>query len=389
MLPGLLLYPCALLSASIVLIHLLLAAGVLANRLRDRFRRQSPGEQPRLQVSLLVTAKDEERFLPELLDSILAQTLRGFEIVLVDDRSADATGQIMERFGRKLGGRVKVLHNTREPDTRNPKQFALDLAAREASGDILVFTDADCVVPPLWAEGLLAYFSDPRVGLVFGQLALSGSAGFLERFQAYDQPLIHQWNSATAGLGMPGSAFGNNLACRRVVLEEAGGFLGLGDTLTEDAALVSAAAKRGWRVRVATDPSTMITTRPQSSWREFLFQHLRWNTGAFFHRDPGTRWPYRFIVLFLTASVLVIPLCPWFPLLAMLPAASFIAVGLMGFLAGALYRDELWSYLLWLLPNTLYFMGFYALVTILSMLQVVPEWKGRRLAGKGKDAYTI
>jgi cellulose synthase/poly-beta-1,6-N-acetylglucosamine synthase-like glycosyltransferase len=381
MLPGLLLYPAVLLSAAVVLIHLLLAAGVLANRLRDRRHLRSSGEQPRFKVSLLITAKDEERFLPELLDSLLAQTLQAFEVVLVDDRSADATGQIMERFGRKLGSRVKVLHNTREPDTRNPKQFALDLAARAASGEILVFTDADCLVPPLWAEGLLRYFSDPRVGLVFGQLALRGSSSFLDRFQAYDQPLIHQWNAATAGLGMPGSAFGNNLACRRVVLEQAGGFLGLGDTLTEDAALVSAAARRGWRVRVATEPSTMITTRPQPSWRAFLFQHLRWNTGAFFHRDRGTRLPYRFIVLFLAASVLVLPLCPWLPLLAMLPAASFIAVGLMGFLAGVLYRDDLWSYLLWLLPNSLYFMGFYTLVTILSMLRVVPEWKGRRLAG--------
>jgi cellulose synthase/poly-beta-1,6-N-acetylglucosamine synthase-like glycosyltransferase len=381
MLPGILLYPAALLSASIVFIHLLLAAGVLANWLRDRLRRRASGERPPLQVSLLVTAKDEERFLPELLDSLLAQTLRGFEIVLVDDRSVDATGQIMERFGQKLGGRVKVLHNTREPDTRNPKQFALDLAARAASGEILAFTDADCVVPPLWAEGLLDYFSDPRVGLVFGQLALRGSASFLERFQAYDQPLIHQWNAATAGLGMPGSAFGNNLACRRVVLEQAGGFLGLGDTLTEDAALVSAVARRGWRVRVSTESSTMIITRPQPSWRAFLFQHLRWNTGAFFHQDRGTRLPYRFIVLFLVAGVLVLPLCPWIPLLVMLPAASFIAVGLMGFLAGVLYHDDLWSYLLWLVPNSLYFMGFYTLVTILSMLRVVPEWKGRRLTG--------
>jgi cellulose synthase/poly-beta-1,6-N-acetylglucosamine synthase-like glycosyltransferase len=381
MLPTLLLYPAAVLSAAIVLIHLILAAGVLRNRLRDLLGRSSPRERPRLRVSVVVVAKDEERWLPELLDSLSAQTLQGFEVILVDDRSTDATGQIMERFRLKLGSRVKVLRNEREPGIRNPKQFALDLAAQAASGEVLVFTDADCVVPALWAEGLLAYFAEPRVGAVFGQISLHSSGRFLERFQAYDQPLIHQWNSGTAGLGMPGSAFGNNLACRRVVLEEAGGFLGLGETLTEDAALVSAAAKRGWRVRVATDPSTRIVTRPQPTWRSFLNQHLRWNTGAFFHREAGTRLPYRFIVLFLTASVLVLPFCPWFPLLAMLPVVSFIAVGLMGFLAGILYSDDRLSYLLWLLPNTLYFMVFYALVTVLSVLRTTPEWKGRRLAG--------
>jgi cellulose synthase/poly-beta-1,6-N-acetylglucosamine synthase-like glycosyltransferase len=379
--PGLLLYPVALASAVIVLIHLILAAGVLLNRLRDMWVRGSSGQLSGLKVSVVVAAKDEESCLPELLDSLAAQTLQGFEVVLVDDRSTDATGQIMERFRRKLGSRVKVLHNDREPGSRNPKQFALDLAARAAAGEVLVFTDADCVVPPPWAEGLLGYFVDPRVGVVFGQLALRSSGRFLERFQAYDQPSIHQWNCGTAGLGMPGSAFGNNLACRRVVIEEVGGFLGLGDTLTEDAALVSVAAKKGWRVRVATNPSTLITTRPQPSWRAFLFQHLRWNTGAFFHPERGTRLPYRFIVLFLTASVLALPLCLWFPPLAMLPVASFIAVGLMGFLAGILYGGDRLSNLLWLVPNTLYFMGFYALVTVLSMLRITPEWKGRRLAG--------
>jgi cellulose synthase/poly-beta-1,6-N-acetylglucosamine synthase-like glycosyltransferase len=381
MLSAVLLYPAAILSASVVLIHLILAAGVLLNRLRDLPRRSSARELPRLPVSVVVVAKDEEQWLPQLLDSLASQTLPGFEVILVDDRSTDATGQIMERFRLRLGGRVKVLRNEREPGIRNPKQFALGLAARAASGEILLFTDADCVMPALWAEGLLAYFVDPRVGVVFGQISLRRSGRFLERFQAYDQPLIHQWNSGTAGLGMPGSAFGNNLACRRAVLEEAGGFLGLGETLTEDAALVAAAAKRGWRVRVATNSSARITTRPQPTWSSFLNQHLRWNTGAFFHPEAGTRLPYRFIVLFLTASVLALPLCPWVPVLTMLPVASFIAVGLMGLLAGTLYSNDRLSYLLWLVPNTLVFMVFYALVTVLSMLRITPEWKGRRLTG--------
>jgi cellulose synthase/poly-beta-1,6-N-acetylglucosamine synthase-like glycosyltransferase len=178
---------------------------------------------------------------------------------------------------------------------------------------------------------------------------------------------------------MPGSCFGNNLAARRAVLEELGGFRGLGPTLTEDAALVSAAAKRRWQVRVSTLRATMIVTRPQATWGAFLNQHLRWNTGAFYHHDAGTRLPYRFIVLFLTVSVLALPLCPLFPRLAMLPAASFIAVGLMGLLAGLLYRRDLAAYLLRLVPYTLFFMGFYSLATLLSTLRLTPEWKGTRL----------
>ncbi len=381
----LLLYALAAASGLIVLIHLTLAAGVLANAARDA---GASGKGPRgqagaggpLRASVVVAAKDEERNLPALLASLEAQSLRDFQVVLLDDRSQDGTAALMEAFRSRHEGRVTVLRNRQEPGSLNPKQAALDIASRRAGGEVLVFTDADCVVPPQWLEGLLSYFREPGVGIVFGQLSLPRGGGFLGRFQAFDQPLIHQWNSGTAGLGMPGSCFGNNLAARRVVLEQLGGFRGLGDTLTEDAALVTAAAKRRWQVRVCTRRSTMILTRPQATWGGFLNQHLRWNTGAFYHQDAATRLPYRFIALFLTSSVLALPLCPFFPRLVMLPAASFIAVGLMGLLAGLLYRRDLPAYLLRLVPYTLFFMGFYSLATVLSMLRLTPEWKGRRLA---------
>jgi cellulose synthase/poly-beta-1,6-N-acetylglucosamine synthase-like glycosyltransferase len=373
---GVMVWVMAACSGAIVLIHLTLAAGVLANAARDTALSKAPA----LAVSVVVAAKDEEANLPALFGSLEAQSLRAFQVVLIDDRSTDSTPRLMENFRARHGSRVVVLHNRREPRTRNPKQAALDIAARAASGEVLVFTDADCLLPSGWLEGLLSYFAGPRVGVVFGQISLPvRSSGFLARFQAYDQPLIHQWNSGTAGLGMPGSCFGNNLACRRAVLEEVGGFRGLGDTLTEDAALVAAAANRGWQVRVSTRRSTMIATRPQDSWPAFLNQHLRWNTGAFFHQQAGTRLPYRFIVLFLAASVLVLPFCPLYPPLLMLPAASFIAVGLMGLLAGVLYAPNPAAYLLRLAPYTLFFMGFYSLVTILSMLRLAPEWKGRKI----------
>jgi cellulose synthase/poly-beta-1,6-N-acetylglucosamine synthase-like glycosyltransferase len=397
----LLLYLLAAASGAIVLVHLALAGGVLLNLARDARETPAPAPQsgvpadgnrasprlsagfhPDLSVTVVVVAKDEERNLPTLLASLEAQSLRVFQIVLVDDRSRDGTAALMEAFRARHGQRVKVVRNREEPGTRNPKQAALDIAARLADGEVLVFTDADCVVPPQWLAGMLGYFRDPRVGIVFGQISLAAErpGGFLGRFQAFDQPLIHQWNSGTAGLGLPGSCFGNNLAARRAVLEELGGFRSLGDTLTEDAALVTAAAKRRWRVRVSTRRSTMIVTRPQGSWHEFLNQHLRWNTGAFYHQDAATRLPYRFIVLFLTASVLAIPLCPFFPPLAILPATSFIGVGLMGLLAGLLYRRDLAAYLLRLVPYTLFFLGFYSLATVLSMLRRTPEWKGRKPA---------
>jgi cellulose synthase/poly-beta-1,6-N-acetylglucosamine synthase-like glycosyltransferase len=252
------------------------------------------------------------------------------------------------------------------------------MAVSAASGEILVFTDADCTVPPLWVENMQRYFSDPRIGVVFGQISLKRERGFFKNFQGFDQPLVHQYNSATAGLGMPGSCFGNNLVARKVVIEQIGGFRNLGYTLTEDAALATAAAKSGWKVRVCTRTDTMIQTVAQDHWRDFLNQHLRWNGGAFYHEDFATRFAYRYITIYLICSVLAVPVAFLLPFLFVLPAASFISVGLMAFLAGILYRPDKSWYLLRLVPYTCFFLVFYAWATLLSIFRLPPQWKGKR-----------
>jgi cellulose synthase/poly-beta-1,6-N-acetylglucosamine synthase-like glycosyltransferase len=373
-----LLYISVVFAGSIVAVHLVCAVGIILNRLRDVLRsKKNPSPLP-FSVSVIVVAKDEEKNLTPLLDSLDSQSFQDFEIVLVSDRSQDSTLEIMKAYATKHGSRVKVLENREDPRDFGPKQFVLEIAVSAASGDILIFTDADCTVPRTWVENLLPYFLDPKVGLVFGQISLKQEKGFSKRFQAFDQPLIHQYNSATAGLGMPGSCYGNNLVARKAVIDQIGGFRNLGYTLTEDAALATAVGKNKWGVRVSTRIDTMIQTVAQDSWGEFINQHLRWNGGAFYHEDFATRFSFRYITLYLIASVLAVPVALFLPFLFVLPAASFISVGLMAFLAGILYRRDKSWYLLRLVPYTCFFLVFYSFVTALSIFQVAPRWKGQR-----------
>jgi cellulose synthase/poly-beta-1,6-N-acetylglucosamine synthase-like glycosyltransferase len=390
MLTEILLYLISACSLIIFLIHLGLACGILLNKVRDlRFPAAGPKSSPP-RVSVIVAAKDEERLLPLLLSSLEAQTTAEFQVVLIDDRSSDRTGEIMESFRRRHGERIKVIHNSRDPVSMNPKQAALDYGLREASGDLLLFTDSDCELPATWVETMLRYFENPRVGTVFGQISVQGSTAFLDRYQWFDQALINQYSSGTAGLGLPTSCFGNNLGARRAVLDGIGGFRALGYTLTEDAALISEAGKKGWKVRVSTRAETTIKTAPQASWREFINQHVRWNSGGFFSEDLITRLGYRIIVLFLVASALALPLAFLMPFLLILPVTSFISIGLIALLLGLLYSRSKAGYLLRLIPNTLFFMLFYSWVTLLCLIRVSPEWKGRKLRSKirGGEART-
>jgi hypothetical protein len=122
----------------------------------------------------------------------------------------------------------------------------------------------------------------------------------------------------------------------------------------------------------------MIRTVAQRRWRDFINQHLRWNGGAFYHEDFATRFAYRYITLYLIASVLAVPLAVFQPFLFVLPLASFISVGMMAFAAGVLYRPDKSWYFLRLVPYTCFFLVFYAFTTLLSVFQVPPTWKGKR-----------
>jgi glycosyltransferase involved in cell wall biosynthesis len=103
------------------------------------------GPEPR--VSVIIPARNEERNLREALASILRQDYGAFEVIAVNDRSMDQTGVILNGMARE-DPRLRVLHVTELPSGWLGKNFALYRGAQRASGDLLLFTDADVVMHP-------------------------------------------------------------------------------------------------------------------------------------------------------------------------------------------------------------------------------------------------
>lgn len=107
---------------------------------------RSPEGTPR--VSIIVPARDEQQHVEAALASFAAQDYENLEIIAVDDRSQDATGEIMERAAHEIssarpGLRFEVLHVRELPAGWLGKTHAMWLAAERATGDWILFTDAD------------------------------------------------------------------------------------------------------------------------------------------------------------------------------------------------------------------------------------------------------
>ena len=93
-------------------------------------------------ISVLLAARDEEEKLPEALATLVALDYPKLQIVAVDDRSRDATARILDEFAR-THPQLRVVHISELPPGWLGKPHALFNAYQKASGEWLVFTDAD------------------------------------------------------------------------------------------------------------------------------------------------------------------------------------------------------------------------------------------------------
>jgi cellulose synthase/poly-beta-1,6-N-acetylglucosamine synthase-like glycosyltransferase len=109
-------------------------------------------------LSVILAARDEERSVGESLPSMLAQVYSGMiEVLAVNDRSTDRTGEILEELATKHPDRLRVLDVESLPDGWLGKTHALYAGATQARGEWLLFTDADVIFTPSCTDKAVRY----------------------------------------------------------------------------------------------------------------------------------------------------------------------------------------------------------------------------------------
>jgi len=95
-------------------------------------------------VSVVVPVFNDESHIDGLIRSLLDQSFEGYEIIMVDDNSTDGSYEKLRRYAE--GGSIRLL---RSPTNRG-SGFCRNLGVREAKGDVVAFTDSDCVAERDW-----------------------------------------------------------------------------------------------------------------------------------------------------------------------------------------------------------------------------------------------
>ncbi len=374
-------------AGAIVVVHLAVYLGMIIAAARERaLLRRAAEELP--SATVVVPARDEARLLPQLLESLERQTTQNFDIVLVNDRSKDGTGEVMEEFRSRYPDRVKVEHLEKVEDIGNGKLYALIQGTRLVENEIVLFTDADCIAPVTWVEHTLRRYGNPDIGLLLGPIETRRTGETIAMFHSFDHIFKYAYTAGCTGINIPTGGFGNNLSVRRAVLEEIGGLESVDVTVTEDAALI--ARVRGitsWKIRALFDRKVTIFTEPQPGLRDLTSQEIRWHTGGIFSPDFQTRLNYRFIMFYLTISVVIIPFIPLLPIAVILPAVSFVTMTLTAIFSGFLTSQPVRGFWVFLIPLILFEMVYDSYLTIRAVSGPELTWKGDRLTRGGGESH--
>ena len=180
------------------------AGFVLMGRLRGRPGTQGAGLAP--SVSVIIPARNEERNLPALLRSLVSQPLKPREILVVDDGSTDQTAATAQQFG------AVVIPSRPLPDGWRGKTWACHQGAQAATGDLLLFLDADTWFEPNGLGRLLA-----------GHTGGAFSVGPFHRVRTWYEELSLFFNLVMTASTVPEGLFGQLLLVDRASYRRVGG----------------------------------------------------------------------------------------------------------------------------------------------------------------------
>ena len=252
------------------------------------------------QISIWVACRNEEKNIEHCLLSLLDLNYPKdkIQILIGNDQSTDNTRQkildVIEQYSKQsqysesktLLQLIDILDDDSGLKAKARVMAQLD---KHAIGEYYLITDADVVVSPNWALGLLGSLSN-EMGVASGTTMVKsdGIWGWLQEIDwAYFMGLLNLISFS----GIPATAVGNNMIMKKEAYWETGGYGKIQFSITEDYKLYSEICKKGWKWNNVMSPQVLAFTHKIEGFLPLLHQRKRWLSG-------GKELPWYWWILF-------------------------------------------------------------------------------------------
>jgi hypothetical protein len=275
-------------------------------------------------VSILVAGRNEEQCVQSCLAALIAQDYPAnlLEVCFVDDHSTDSTLEIALRLSAASPGRMTILSAPACPPNMGPKKNALKFAIERTRGEILIFTDADCLVGRGWVRALVDCY-DSGTGAVTGAVIPLQKPGWRNLLARLERVIVSYTSASAIGFGRPASASGGNFSYRRSVYDDLGGIAHPQVRSGDDDLMAQAISRAGWKVAFARGDQSVVAEIREPEIRAMMHSAVR-------HQSTTRFYPLRWRIAYaltiasgLGVFGLTVVACHW-PVLFLIIAAVFV-----------------------------------------------------------------
>jgi cellulose synthase/poly-beta-1,6-N-acetylglucosamine synthase-like glycosyltransferase len=346
------------------------------------------GFQPKTKVSILIPARNEAANILACLESISQQSYPTplFEVIVLDDHSEDDTFFLVKNFTQTHPNvrAVRLADFVKPGGTQSFKKKAIETGISLATGELIVTTDADCIVQQGWLALLVSFFEKTQSKFIAAPVNFHRETSLLERFQSLD--FLGMMGVTGAGIHrrMNQMCNGANLAYPKAVFHEINGFEGIDHLASGDDMLLmqKIAARHPAGIYFLKNKNATVFTPAKPDLRSFLSQRLRWATKSASYRDWRVTAILGMVFLLCWAIVLSLLAAIFFGwkmaalaavLLLMKTAADYFFLGEMARYFGR--RDLMKNYPASQVLHVLYIVVAGTLANVVKRY----DWKGRRV----------
>jgi biofilm PGA synthesis N-glycosyltransferase PgaC len=247
-----------------------------------------------VRVSVIIPCKNEEKKLADLLYDLSLQDYSEdlFEVIIIDDNSSDNTSRTAS--AQKGIKNYKVLNNPGQG-----KKSAIGFGIENASGELIITTDADCRLGKRWISTHAVIYSSEHPDMIIGPVQLEEKAGFFGRFQELEFLSLQGVTAGTALAYKPVMCNGANLSFTKEAYLKHSKNLHPEILSGDDIFLLHSLKKDPESEIIWLNSSDgIVTTCQTESFMSFIKQRARWISKAGAYQDALTA--YIAIITFAT-----------------------------------------------------------------------------------------
>jgi len=229
-------------------------------------------------ISILVPIRNEEKTITHCLESICKQDFpfAQFEIILINDHSTDDSVLEISKFIER-NQQLSIQLLNMDSRSKGSKKEAIEFGVRHAIGEIIICTDADCILPNGWLNQYNSEFRNPAVKMIAGPVEFTGN-GIFEKIQSLEMAGLCGIAAAFIRLGKPLLCNGANLGFRKQIFKEVGGYESSRPSVSGDDTQMMAKvhAKYPYGIRYLRSRESIVRTNANRNMPEFMQQRKRW-----------------------------------------------------------------------------------------------------------------